>query len=288
MFTRLRLGWLAIFCFISFSTFAQTSLWEVSKGSNKMFIAGTIHVLAESDYPLPKAFDDAFHASDMVVFETDMKKMESTAFQQTMIETLSYPQGQNLQQVLSPVAYRSLEEYCLEQGVPMQMINQFKPGMVSIILTMMELKSQGYTAAGVDKYFALKAEQVGMPVGELETVKEQLSFLADMGKGSESDFILYTLEDMKELPSFISEMKKLWREGKQADMDTLAVLPMKAEFPQLYKSLLVERNRNWLPKIEGMFKTDAVELIMVGTLHLVGTDGILNQLKEKGYTIKQL
>lgn len=288
MLIRFRYIGLLFLCVLSTTSLAKTSLWEISKGSQKAYVAGTIHVLSESDYPLPAEFTSAFNASDRVIFETDMKKMESIEFQQKMIATLRYPPDETLQQYLSSTAYKKLAQYSLTHDIPMQMLNQFKPGMVSIILTMTELKAQGYTAEGVDKYFALKADKAGMPAGELETVEEQLHFLADMGKGSESDFILYTLEDMNELASFIGEMKRLWREGNYNDMDTLAILPMKNEFPGLYDTLLVERNTNWMPKIESMINDAGVEMIMVGTLHLVGSDGILSQLEAKGYTIKQL
>jgi hypothetical protein len=58
--------------------------------------------------------------------------------------------------------------------------------------------------------------------------------------------------------------------------------------PEMYQRLLVERNRNWLPKLEALFNRRGRALVIVGAAHLVGPDGLLQTLKSKGYTIEQL
>ena len=52
--------------------------------------------------------------------------------------------------------------------------------------------------------------------------------------------------------------------------------------------LLVDRNKNWLPKLEAPFTRKGHALVIVGAAHLVGPDGLLAMLKAKGYTIEQL
>ena len=60
------------------------------------------------------------------------------------------------------------------------------------------------------------------------------------------------------------------------------------QYPEVYDDLLVNRNKNWLPKIEAMMATNEIELILVGTLHMPGKEGVLALLEEKGYTLTQL
>jgi len=43
----------------------------------------------------------------------------------------------------------------------------------------------------------------------------------------------------------------------------------------------------WLPQIESMLTTPEIEMILVGVGHLVGSEGILNQLVERGYKVEQ-
>ena len=58
--------------------------------------------------------------------------------------------------------------------------------------------------------------------------------------------------------------------------------------PQLYQRLLVERNKNWMPKIEPLFARKGRAFVVVGSAHLVGPDGLLAMFKAKGYKTEQL
>ena len=51
--------------------------------------------------------------------------------------------------------------------------------------------------------------------------------------------------------------------------------------------MLTQRNNAWIPKIEALFKTKKAIFVLVGILHLVGDDGLLNQLSAKGYQIEK-
>jgi uncharacterized protein YbaP (TraB family) len=61
---------------------------------------------------------------------------------------------------------------------------------------------------------------------------------------------------------------------------------MRKDYPELYQQVLVERNNNWLPQIEAFLKTPETELILVGALHLAGNDGLLAQLRQRGYKVE--
>lgn len=62
----------------------------------------------------------------------------------------------------------------------------------------------------------------------------------------------------------------------------------KKDYPNLYATLIAERNREWLPIIERYLQTPQNELILVGVGHLVGTDGIIDHLRRSGYRINKL
>ena len=59
------------------------------------------------------------------------------------------------------------------------------------------------------------------------------------------------------------------------------------EFPEIHQKVLVERNRRWLPEIEKSLEQASEALIVVGAAHLVGSDGIIEMLKTKGYSVEQ-
>jgi uncharacterized protein len=60
------------------------------------------------------------------------------------------------------------------------------------------------------------------------------------------------------------------------------------EYPELYQALVVSRNQDWLPHIERALRQQNPVFMIVGTLHLLGKEGLIAILKEKGYTVLQL
>lgn len=278
----------ALLVVFTFSVQAGSSVWKVTKGDNKLYLGGTIHVLSKSDYPLPAPFEQAYQQSARIVLETDMQKVQSPEFQQAMLQAMMYSDGRDLRQVLSKETYQSLSEFSASRGIPLDRFTKFKPGMVSLVLTISELQRLGFVGTGVDEYFSLKAVKDHKPLGQLETAEAQLAFLSQMGEGQEDEMIAYTLRDIKQLPEQMTSMKDGWRRGDMALLDKVALTPLKKEFPDVYQSLLVTRNNAWLPQIEAMLKNQEVELVLVGALHLVGEDGLLAQLEDKGYEIHKL
>lgn len=280
--------WLCLLLlFITNSIYAGSSVWEVSKGEFKLYIGGTVHVLSKSDYPLPAEFENAYRDSDQLVFETNIKEAQSPEFQMYMMQRMSYPAGKSLGTELSQQAYSSLQAFCQARGIPLANFAQFKPQMISIALVGVELQRMGMVSAGVDDYFYQKAHQDRKPVQYLESVKQQIDFLVGMGEGQENELVLNTIRDLDKIDSMMGDMKDAWRTGNEMKLEKVAVEPMQKEFPELYQDLLVNRNNDWLTYIERMLTTPDVEYVLVGVLHMVGSDGVLQQLRERGYQVRQ-
>ena len=51
---------------------------------------------------------------------------------------------------------------------------------------------------------------------------------------------------------------------------------------------IVTRNRNWIPKLDALFRRTGHTFVVVGAAHLVGPDGLIAMLKAKGYQVVQL
>ncbi len=273
---------------VSFPVYAESSVWTVEKGGNTIFLGGTIHLLTESDYPLPEAYEKAYAGSVEVVLETDMQKLQSPEFQAIMMRELRYSDGRNLQQVVNKNTYRAVEQFFTTRGIPMANIIGFKPGMVSTMMTMVELRRLGLVGIGVDAYFSTKSINDQKKLGQLETVETQLAFIANMGAGQADEMLIYTLADIENLPTLMQSTKDAWRRGDMAQLGEVGITPFKNEFPAIYQALLVDRNNAWMPQIEAMLKTRAVEFVLVGALHLAGNNGLLAQLTARGYKVRQL
>ncbi|HEC20101.1 MAG TPA: TraB/GumN family protein [Gammaproteobacteria bacterium] len=267
--------------------FAETSLWRVSDGANVLFLGGTIHVLSKDDYPLPAAFDKAYAQSGKLVFETDVGASQDPAFAQAMMQRMMFTDGNSLKTVLRADVYQQLQAFGAERGLPMQMLERMRPPLAVLTLTFMELQRMGMAGAGVDSYYFHKAQADKKSLGMLETTAEQLDFLVNMGRGRENDFVSYSLRDLRKLAQVMRDMKSAWRDGKPDALAALGMDTMRKDFPAIYQQLLVQRNRNWVPKIDAMLHDPGTELVLVGALHLVGEEGVLAALRAKGYRIQQ-
>jgi uncharacterized protein len=275
---------------VSATSLAQssgTSLWVVSSDDSKVYLGGTVHLLRASDYPLPAQYDRAYADADRLYFETDIGEMSALSTQARMMQQLMYQDQRTLQSVLNAEAYQALADYMQTSGLPLAMVQKFKPGLLISTLTVLEMQKMGFTPIGVDSHFHSRAVTDGKPVGQLESVDDQIGFLAAMGEGKESEFIMVSLQDLAKV-DLLEQMIAAWRQGDEETLETMFVTDMKTLSPELYQQLLVQRNRNWLPLIEEMFTSGETELVLVGAAHLVGDEGLIALLAERGYTVSRL
>ena len=278
---------LLLICFLP-TVYAAAPVWQVTSGPYKFFLGGTIHLLRASDYPLPPAFAQAYQQSDTLVFETDIGKSQSDEFRQKMIQAVQLPQGASLEDYLKPQTLAALDQYLRDNGMNIEQFSGMKPSMVSMTLTIMELRKLGAGETGVDAHFFSQAMTDHKPILALESIQQQIDFIASMGQGQEDLMIQQTLEDNRTMLSLFNEMVGNWRIGNEAQLKALFIDPMKDKFAPIYRDLLVNRNNNWMPQLHQMLKTAETELVLVGSAHLVGPEGLLHLLRQAGYRITQL
>ena len=283
-----RVAFLSVFIIFFWITpvNADSPVWKIAKGDRALFIGGTVHLLTPSDYPLPDAFEQAYNASSIIVFETDFQKMQTPEFQKAMLREVALPEGVTLKDTIDREIYADFLDYLAQRSIPKDNIIKFKAGMVSITLTMIELQRLGLTGTGVDQFFSLRALNDRKATGQLETVEEQIAFIARMGAGRESELIAYTLKQMADIPVLIGTLKTAWRNGDHETMADVGLASMRKQFSGIYDDLILNRNKAWVPKIEAMLETPEVEFVLFGALHLVGDDGVLALLASRGYTIE--
>lgn len=270
-----------------FITFSQSSVWEIEKEGAKIYIGGTVHILREQDFPLPEQFLTAYNHSEILVTELDLKEMYSPTNIGKLQKGIMYDDERTLKTVLSKDVYSELDLACKQFGMNLLMMDKFKPSMVILTLTYQAMHKIGVKSEGVDIYFANNAVADNKSSLFLETFDEQLSFIENMGNGNEDEFVRYSIRDLEEQLASFDDLIEEWRVGNSELMLT-QLDTYEKDYPEIYKTLLVERNNNWIPQIEGFFETKEVEFVLFGALHLYGPDGILQQMRQKGYKVEQL
>ena len=269
--------------------YGDALIYKISaKNGNHLFIGGTIHILSKSDYPLPKEYFSAFNRADILYFETNLAATKTTLFSKMLITALSYPPNKTLQDDLNASTYALLQDYCNRHHIPLQNLQHFKVGMSGMNIMMAALNELHIDAMGVDEYFFNQAKEHNKPIGALESIETQIDIIAHMGEGNEDAFILSSLEDATHLKEQMHDIVRYFKTANVDALDKELLLELKEQYPKLYNALIVTRNRAWMEKIRPMFKRQKSAFILVGAMHLVGDDGLLQTLKREGYTVKML
>ncbi len=267
---------------------ADGPVWRVEHGSRILYLGGTLHLLRQRDYPLPTAFDEAFEQADRLIFETDIAAARDPRFLSAMDRALRLPPGQRLSQQLSAETEALLKAKLAQFGQSLDRFDGYRAAMLSISLTMLELQRLGVDAPGVDEAWFHRAQAAGKGIGWLESPQQQIEFLTRMGEGEEDSLLRQTLVELDTLEREFPRMIEAWRKGDLEGLENLFVKPMRDSSRRLYQELLVERNHRWLPQIIDLLKTPERELVLVGSAHLAGPDGLIQTLRKRGYRVRSL
>lgn len=263
-------------------------LWRVSKGGNSLYIAGSVHVLRPSDYPLPAVMEQAFSGSAGLVEEINLADMDAESIQMDMLKAGSYQDGRSLKGVLPADEYQKVAKRAGEEGLDMDMLDGLKPWLVSLTLLDNQLAKSGYAAEdGADMHFAGEATAQQKPVIGLEQPDFQVGLLAGL---SDKDQQVLLQQALDESAGFDVEMKQLlaaWHNGDTAALQQELTKEF-GGYPEVYQAMLVARNQAWMPKLEALLASGKQYFVVVGALHLVGPDGVLARFEKDGYKVEQL
>lgn len=266
-------------------------LWKVSDADNHVYLLGSFHALRAEDYPVAASVDGAFADAERMAFEVSPAEMQSPELTRKMMAAAMLPEGQTLEQRLSPKSWGQLQAYAEKRQVPLQNYSRFEPWFMALIVTLNEMGRSGYDGKlGLDQNLMDRSSDAGKPAQGLETADEQIGALDGMTAEEQQQMLAEALEETDGLGKNLDELHRLWRSGDDAGLAEKTVTEFREKYPQLYQRINVDRNRAWLPKVQAMLDGEKSDdtLVVVGSLHLLGEDGLVAMLKAKGYTVERL
>ena len=112
---------------------ATSCVWKATSPSGgTVFLAGSVHALRGSDYPLPAAYQRAFDSSSRLAFETEPKSMEAVS--KGLNKAGQYGKGDSLKNHVDPRTYAYLKRYFTLLGVPEQKFSTYRPWLIAAML----------------------------------------------------------------------------------------------------------------------------------------------------------
>jgi len=258
-------------------------LWRFTGPGATVFLAGSVHVLKETLYPLPPQLEHAFQQSDTIAVEVDTIHIDPQVMQQKVQQYALLPPGQTLTTVLPPKLVMELQTYLADQGIELQAVNGLKPAMLATQLAVTRLMALGYLPEfGMERHFVTRAG--GRPILELETLDDQLSLIANPPMSLQTEMLSETLEQMQSIEPIIAQMIKAWMLGDEAEFMRLFELQSgeSEAYLAFMERLLDDRNVGMADKIQSYLAGQGTYFVMVGSAHLSGDESVVAVLKRRG------
>ena len=265
-------------------------LWKVSDRDNSLYLLGSFHLLKPDDYPLSKDIDAAFADAESVLFELDPATLTAPDTIAKYQKAAAYADGKTLTQVLPAATREKLDRMLAVTGQSAAVMDGVEPWAVSVGLVMGISQALGFKPEqGLDRHLMDRAAKAKKPAAGLETVDVQIAALDGAPHAEQIAGLDEFLADPKKSIGELQSMHAWWRAGDVAKLDGTLRAEMARKTPVSYRMVNTDRNKAWLPKLEARLKDGKDDtLVVVGALHLLGSDGVVEQLRARGYTVERV
>lgn len=286
-------------------------LFWVAEGKNggKVYLLGSIHCAEPETYRLPDLLMDAYLESDALAVECDILAYENDYFAQIeMTQQMMYTDGSTIADHIDPDLYDALVDFyksnpsdtLSDLGYTVEILDMCKPAMWMSALEMIIYEEAGIDSnLGIDYHFLNIATAQGKEIIELESVDFQndmlFGFSNDLMEWQLWGYVSYSVDEQADS---LREMFEGWCEGNpeylvNAEPDWTGMTAEEIEYyddllTEYYTAMLIDRNIGMTDKAADMLDNGENVFYVVGAAHMVGNDGIIAMLKDRGYTVTQL
>lgn len=269
---------------------SNSSLWRITKnGELEGYLVGSIHLMKSNAYPLDPVFNKAFTRSNLTVFELNFDQLRSQVL--TLQRQLGMSEdGKPLQETLPTETYNKLQSVANRIGLPLAGLQAMEPWLAAQVVTGKLIQESEYDPnSGIDRHFFEKAKEADQTRIALETPKEQLKIFDELSKETQVKFLHHSLAQSERMIQQLDQIVATWEQGEITRLKQIVLNPMQNNFPEVYQTVIVERNQQWMVEIQQILEEQGKRpLIVVGAAHLPGNQGLIQQLRDQEYTIKQL
>jgi len=264
----------------------KSLLWEISGNSlaTNSFLFGTIHMIAGEDYFLPQGTLSAVDVSDKMIFEIDMADMSDPMKLMPLMQKAFMKGDTTLKDLVTAEEYTMIETRFNEMGLPIFFLERIKPMFLTVFATS-DFDPNGLQNGSLKSYemeFAKMAADGGKETGGLETVEYQISVFDEIPYKDQANMLVESLNSSDTDNDVFKELIALYLDQ---DISGLYELMKEDESIEEYEdALLNTRNLNWIPIMQKEMEAQRT-FFAVGAGHLGGHQGVINLLREAGYTV---
>lgn len=271
-------------------------LWKVSGNGlgRPSYIFGTHHMAPATMIDQIKGMDQAISACDVVVGEVEKDSLTSPEVQARMAQDMIAPLDSTLNKLLTTEEYSIVEKvfnkYFGAMGVKLSQMKNLKPSAISTQMQAMQALKYfpSFDATNlIDVAVQTRANDAGRPSVGLESVQEQIDLLFN---GPLMEQAKGLVESCKQDEFFQVQSAALVDAYMAQDLDKILTVMTDATMggsDEAMDALIYNRNRAWVVKLIEMMPERAC-LVCVGAGHLPGDQGLIQLLRNEGYTVEPI
>lgn len=265
------------------------ALYVARDADSTMYIFGTLHIRrAGEPWGGPRAQAGLAEAED--VWTELLINPESDA--QTQVLALRYGMaeaGRPLSSYFSAEENARIAAAAQRFGLPIQMVEAMRPWMAGLTLSMMPMLQAGFDPnQGADRLIDAYADANGKNARAFETVEEQIQMLAGFSEAVQRQMVLEALEEADAGGPMMESMATAWQTGDMRTLERLVVTDMRDDYAEFYQVLLADRNDAWVEVLDRELQGAGVDFVAVGAGHVIGSEGLVAQLRARGYTVERV
>lgn len=265
------------------------ALYVVRDANSTIYLFGTLHIRRPNEqWGGPRAQAGLAEASE---FWTEMDVSPATQAQmQGLIVRYGLAQpGRPLSSFFSEEENARISETARELGLPPEGLNMFQPWLAGLTIQIMQMMQGGFDAeAGADRMIDEWARANGKTPRWFETAEQQIQMMAGMSADVQRQMVLEAIDEADAGSEMMDRMATAWETGDLVTLERLVVRDMEREYPEMYQVLLVNRNNAWVETLHQELQGSGVDFVAVGMGHVIGDDGLVAQLRARGYSVERV
>ena len=264
------------------------AMWVATDFDSTVYLFGTVHLLPDDLVWQREDMRQAFAESGTIFFEVDTgpeSQVEGTVLT-TSLGLRS--DGLRLSDRLDNYQLNLMEAAANNGNLTIAALDGMQPWLAAEYLTFAAAQNAGLSAAlSADEALKSRAAREGKNVVYLESLETQIRASAELPEYIQIRILTETLERFNALGLDATNIAEQWAIGGTDYLTDQLIRPMKSRSPEVFNSLLRDRNRAWANKIARFMEDSGTGFVAVGTAHLLGEQSLLSELREQGYAVQR-
>jgi len=264
-------------------------LYVARDADSTLYLFGTVHIRRpNTPWGGPEA-QAALNEADEVWTELPISEEDDAHTQQLVMQQGMSDAAHPLASYLTDAENQRLDALTQRLGVDGAALQRMKPWLASITLSFVPMMQAGYDpSSGVDRSIDDVADAAHKRRSAFETADEQIGFLANLSPALQREMLVETIDETEGGTAELDQLTAAWERGDANALQRLVVDDTRRQYPELYDVLFVQRNAVWVERLMQELHGSGVDFVAVGTGHLLGHDGLVEQLRRRGVHVERV